>query len=313
MSLLVARIFSLAQYTTVGLAGIIAAALIVPGASLAPTGVAPQVLGAVTTNNEGTTADLSTKDSDFFPNNLSAKAVLAYDPISNQVYAQKQIDTPLAIASITKLMTALLALESGPLDTPVTITSRGTTDVRPRLAVTPGEQIALGDLVKSMLVGSVNDGALSLGDYLTRLNNRPVIEQMNERAAALGMQNSHFANSTGFDSEQNYATARDLSHLVNRLRELPVLQEVNQLTSYRFHSLSGTNFSVKATNKLIGPKNPELRAIKTGFTEDAGGAMITEVVLPEQSVVLIVLGSDQREKDSKILEQYVLKQLGQRP
>jgi D-alanyl-D-alanine carboxypeptidase (penicillin-binding protein 5/6) len=300
------------QYTFIGLAGMLVAMLAIPGASLAPTGTQPQVLGASITNSPQAT-ELNSKANDLFPNNLNAKAALAYDPISNQVYAQKQIDTPLAIASITKLMTALLALESGPLNTPVTVTSRGTTDIRPRLAVTPGEQIALGDLIKSILVGSVNDGALILGDYLTRLNKRPVVEQMNQRASELGMQNSHFANTTGFDSEQNYATARDLSLLVNRLRDIPTMTEVNQLRSYQFRSLAGTNFTVKATNKLIGPQNPELRAIKTGFTEDAGGAMITEVALPKQSIVLIVLGSNQREKDSKILERYVLEQLEQQP
>jgi len=163
----------------------------------------------------------------------------------------------------------------------------------------------VNDLFNSMLIGSANDAAQALGAYLTNAHSQPMISIMNETAQELGMDSTHYAGPIGFDSDQNYSTASDLKLLVEQVRSLPLLSALDRKESYSFVSETGHAYSIRATNTLLAG-DPEIHAIKTGFTDEAKGAMITAVYHDNKKFVIIVLGSTQREQDTKLLKSQVI-------
>jgi D-alanyl-D-alanine carboxypeptidase (penicillin-binding protein 5/6) len=236
---------------------------------------------------------------------IVADSFLIYDENSKVDIASKNPDTAVAIASLTKLMTAYVTQKYGQLTDVWAINSAGLTDIRPVLNLVVGDKVLVSDLVDGMLIGSANDAAKTLGVYLTTKIGKPMVEIMNSEAKSLGMTSTHYENPIGFDSEQNYSTASDLKLLVEKVRALPLFSDLDRKQSYSFTSESGQTYSVKATNTLLAA-DPEIHAIKTGFTDEAKGAMITAVYHDNKKFVIIVLGSTKREEDTKLLKQQVI-------
>jgi D-alanyl-D-alanine carboxypeptidase len=109
----------------------------------------------------------------------------------------------------------------------------------------------------------------------------------------------------GFDSDTNYSTAADLRLLVDEIKKYQAFSLIGRETSYTVITQSGSKFSVRATNKLI-KVDPEIIAIKTGYTNEAGGAMITEIDHDGNSFIIIVLDSSNRETDTLRLKRLVI-------
>lgn len=239
---------------------------------------------------------------------VKADSFLIYDINSKNIIASRNPDTAVAIASLTKLMTAYVVQKYGKLNDTWAINSASVNNIHPILGLNIGDKVLVGDLVNSILIGSANDAAQSLGEYLSTKQREPMIDIMNKEASLLGMNSTHYENPIGFDSEQNYSTANDLRILVDKTRELALFSDLDRKQSYSFTSETGLTYSVKATNTLIGT-DPEIHAIKTGFTDEAKGAMINAVYHDNKKFVIIVLGSTQREKDTKILKQQVISAL----
>jgi serine-type D-Ala-D-Ala carboxypeptidase (penicillin-binding protein 5/6) len=236
---------------------------------------------------------------------VSATSFLIYKESTGEIIASKNPDTALAIASITKLMTAYVVEKYGNLEDVWAISAGSTENIRPTLGLVLGDRVKIGDLVNAMLIGSANDAATALGAYLTAATDKPMTDLMNQESKNLGMNSTHYANSVGFDSEQNYSTANDLQKLLSRIRTRPLFMAVDRMQSYSFTSELGKHYSIKATNELLAA-DPEIRAVKTGYTTEAGGAMITAVYHDDLKFIIIVLGSDNRERDTKLLKDQVL-------
>ena len=234
-----------------------------------------------------------------------ADSFLVYDENSSKIIAQRNPDTAVAIASITKLMTAYVVQKYGNLDDTWAVNSASTNNINPVLGLTVGDKVLIQDLVNAMIIGSANDAAQSLGLYLGGLKNQSMIEIMNQEADKLGMSSTHYENPIGFDSEQNYSTATDLKVLVEKTRNLKMFTDLDRKQTYSFTSEFGKYYSIKATNTLIS-SDSEIHAIKTGFTDEAKGAMITAVYHGNKKFVIIVLGSNKREQDTKTLKQEVI-------
>lgn len=228
---------------------------------------------------------------------IRARSFVVYDKISGKVLISNNLDEKMAIASITKLMTALIALEELKLNEYYQIHDSDVEKVTPVAGLNPSEHILGQDLVMSMLVGSANDSAKTLGNLLSSEVGMPVIEQMNRKATELEMKNTHFSNPIGFDQEGNYSTARDIMLLTKAALNHGIFEILGKYSSYSFVSLEGGNHKVKATNKLVR-NHSDIEAIKTGNTPDALGAMITQTIVNGHGVVVIVLGSTDREGDT---------------
>jgi len=274
------------------------------GQAFAPT--EPQVLGISTSTPirgesvaETTTSSLSffIQRAPFDLKGVTAKSFLAYDIETGQVFVEKNVQDKLSIASLTKLLTALVCYSSADLSEEITIRPADVMNTRPILRLQAGDKVKVRDLLNAMLVGSNNDAALALSRYVSDVKGVTFTELMNQKAEELGMELSHFSNPLGFDSLYNYSTADDLKKLVNATQRIPFFQELGRKIDYSFLNSEGKLFTTKTTNSLIA-KYPEIQAVKTGFTEGAQGSMINRISFQGRKIIIIVLGSEDREQDT---------------
>jgi serine-type D-Ala-D-Ala carboxypeptidase (penicillin-binding protein 5/6) len=270
-----------------------------------------KVLGAtlVKARGENLTSEFiektsSVNDSAF--TNVSAKAFLVYDEKSNQNLALKNQTLKLPIASLTKLLTALVVYKEVDLMDKVVISSSDKFAVEPSLNLKSGDTVLVRDLFDSMLIGSANDAGITLANFVEKKTGKNFVELMNLKAKELSMENSKFSNPIGFDSKDNFSTVDDLKKLVIETQKYSAFVSLGKKTGYTFSSEQNNSYSVKATNKLVF-KHTEFESIKTGFTQESAGSLISKVENDSNKIVIIVIGSENREKDTLDIKNEIFK------
>ena len=235
---------------------------------------------------------------------ISAEAWMLVDDNTGFVISQKYANEPAFMASLTKMMTCLLALENGNLSDTVMITEDVfiAKDSRVRL----GDGYVMSHLIDEMMLVSDNDAAYALakqigGDTLT------FCEMMNEKAAYLGMTNTHFANPNGMPNFENYSSASDLIRLSRYcMRDSSFAQIVGtkekdiRLTDGRHMPCRNTNVLLTTYEGCIG--------IKTGFTRQAGNCLASAVTRGGITLYLVLLNS--RSMSSRFTESAILLDYG---
>ncbi len=265
----------------------------------------PQVLGAsIDLRGQAPAVITPVLGSGFNDSRVTAKSYLVADVLTGNVIAEKNGGQKEYIASLTKLLTGLVSYQSVDINATVTLTSADEFNVSPILYLRAGDGVKLVDLFNAMLVGSENDAALALSNHVATMTGRNFVYMMNSGARALGMVASNFSNPLGFDSPNNYSTAQDLLKLVMATQKLAVFTSLGRQTGYNFTGSLGRLYSAKATDTLIAG-HPEIQAIKTGYTQGAGQAMITKATENTHSIYIIVLDSQDREGDTLELEQQI--------
>lgn len=183
---------------------------------------------------------------------------------SGRVLYAKDADTPRLIASTTKLMTALVALESGhSLEEVVTIPAEAAGVEGSSLYLKAGETVKLKTLLYGMLLQSGNDAATAVALYCAG-SLEAFAQKMNEKAQQLGMTNSHFTNPTGLDGEEHYSSAYDMALLARACLDVPELKEI---TATRSTTMEGRTFVNH--NKLLW-RYEGCVGMKTGYTQGGG-------------------------------------------
>jgi len=221
---------------------------------------------------------------------LKSSSVLIVDQSDSSVLYSRRSDIAAPIASITKLMTALVVLDAKqPLDQPITITQEETALPRggvSRLSV--GTVLTRADLMHLALMSSENRAAHALGvNYPGGLP--AIVKAMNAKAAALGMTNAHFVDPTGLSSD-NVASPEDLSKMVLAASQNARIREYSTDPSYtvriRRHLVEFHN-----TDNLV--KNPAWNIIvqKTGYITEAGKCLVMEAVIEGRNVIIVLLDS----------------------
>ncbi len=228
---------------------------------------------------------------------VTAQSFIAFDLSTGKNILEKNTDSKLSIASLTKLLTSFVAYQNTDLHHEVIISKEDIIDIKPNLNLNIGDKVKALDLFNAMLIGSCNDAALSLANFVSNSTGTNFVKIMNSQAKSLGMSNSNFSNPMGFDSKYNYSTANDLKKLILSTERLAVYKNLGRRTNYEFLSEQGKKYSTVATNKLI-TKYPDIEAIKTGHTEMAKGTMATKFSLHGEEIVIIILGSIDREGDT---------------
>ncbi len=216
--------------------------------------------------------------------------MLIIDQSDSSVLYSRHSDVPMPIASITKLMTALVVLDAKqPLDEPIQITEADRDFPKggfSRLAV--GTTLTRGDLMHLALMSSENRAAHALG------NNYPggmpaMVAAMNAKAAALGMTSAHFVDPTGLSS-QNVASPEDLSKLVMAAARNPSIREYSTDRRYavkvRRHMVEFHN-----TDNLVANPTWNIIVQKTGYITEAGKCLVMAAVIEGRSVVIVLLDS----------------------
>lgn len=221
---------------------------------------------------------------------LRSSAFLVFDETSSAVLFSRHAEVPTPIASITKLMTALVVLDSAQsLDETLTVTDADREHGRgalSRLAI--GAQLSRADLLHLALMSSENRAAHALG------RNYPggvpaFVQAMNSKAALLGMSSAHFVDPSGLSS-QNVASPADLVHLVNAAAGHPVIR---QYSTDRGHSVRIGRRLLEYRNTDLLVKSPAWNIIvqKTGYITEAGRCLVLKTVIKGRAVVMVLLDS----------------------
>lgn len=197
---------------------------------------------------------------------VSAAAAVLMDADSGRLLYDKNGEKRMLIASTTKLMTALVALEQGGLQQEITVTG-GHMAEGSSMYLRPGEKLTLEMLLYGLLLSSGNDAALAVTECMG--GTVPFVARMNEKAAELGMENTHFANPNGLDDEAHYSTAEDMAKLAAAAMDDPVLRRVASTKTARIGGRTLTNH-----NKLLS-RVEGCVGLKTGYTRAAGRTLVS--------------------------------------
>lgn len=226
-------------------------------------------------------------------------AIIVKDLSKKKLIFAKDEDKILQPASLTKIMTATLAIESKKMDNIVTITP-DMIDVEPTKAnFRVGEQFYLRDLVHAALIKSANDAATAIAIYLGNGSKETFVNMMNNKADNLGMTNTSFTNPCGFDIEGHHSTAKDLLKLSEYSIKNKTFNSIVKLNRYSFKSVNTKRkYIVYSSNKLLR-KDKFVVGIKTGFTNKAGPCLIARAQKNKKDILLVMLNSHNRWENAK--------------
>lgn len=230
---------------------------------------------------------------------IKASALYMIELQSGRVLLEKNPTRRLPPASLTKIMTALIALESAPLQEVVKIHPRAIVH-HSSLKLHAGEQFLLRDLVTAMLVASANDACEAIAWHIGGDDKR-FVAMMNERATKLGLTNTHFANPCGFDAPGHYSTAGDLAKLTEQALQQPFFSMMVRTLVREISTVDGARkMSLHSTNELL--VDPDVNGVKTGYTSKAGRCLIASMFKDGQRLLLVALNMmDQWEQAARLL------------
>ncbi|HEU5138962.1 MAG TPA: D-alanyl-D-alanine carboxypeptidase family protein [Bacillales bacterium] len=221
--------------------------------------------------------------------NVSAKNAVLMESESGRVLFAKDAHEKQRIASITKIMTAILAIESGKLEKKVTISKRSAYTEGSSLYLKPGEKIRLKDLVYGLMLRSGNDAAVAIAEFVGG-SVEGFTQLMNEKAAQIGMTDTVFANPHGLDDHRNmYSTAYDMALLTKYAMKNPTFRKIWGTKTYRVEDPDGSGVLVwKNKNKLL-TRYPYATGGKTGYTTIAKRTLVSTAKKDGMSLIVVTL------------------------
>lgn len=238
---------------------------------------------------------------------LTAKAALFTDLVSGATLFEINPHQELPPASLTKMMTALVAVESYPLDEEIIVPSECL--VLPdsqKIGLVAGETLSARSLLTGLLVFSASDAACALSTHKTTVTE--FVSRMNLKAASLGMKNTKFANPIGLDEvsdDQHYSTAGDLLVLTKAFLKDEFLRQVVSLPDVLLTSTDGKySHKLVSTNELLKSYSG-ISGVKTGYTSRAGGCFISLFNRGGHEIIGIILGSGDRFGETKAVLEWV--------
>jgi len=273
----------------------------------------PSILSAQASQEIELAKILPVKKTDILPLDLKAESAISFlvkKDKSQKVLFRKEADKPLPIASLTKLMTALVVLENYKLSQMVEIDKQAAEEEGKTGFFRKGEVFSVRDLLYSSLIESSNDSVVALVDLI---GEEGFVDLMNSEAKRIGLKNTYFFNPTGLDPDAdqektNLSTARDLAVLARYLFEKePFVWETSLISQFDLYTPNGIfHHKIINTNELL-KEIPGVLGGKTGWTPQAKGCLLLIVKAPKNNGIIInvVLGSPDRFGEMKKLIQWV--------
>ena len=221
---------------------------------------------------------------------LKSSAALVVDQETNQVLLSKNANVTLPIASLTKLMTAVVVAEAKlPLDEVITVTQDDVdTEKGSRSRLKVGTQLSRKEMLQLALMASENRAAHALGRSFPG-GSEAFVTAMNAKAQSLGMEETNFVESTGLSS-RNKASARDLATLVRVAHEYPIIREMSTAPNYQVE-IGRRNFHFHNTNRLVNRADWDIGLQKTGYITEAGRCLVMQANLGGRPLIMIFLDS----------------------
>ncbi len=234
---------------------------------------------------------------------LNAQSAILIEASTGRILYEKNAEEKCAMASTTKIMTALVAIENGNLQDVVTISKHAAATSGSTINLQIGEQITVNDLLYGLMLSSGNDAAVALAEHIAG-SEEAFLAMMNQKASSLGLVNTHFATVHGLDHEQHYSTAYDMAILASVCMKNETFRTIVSTTETHISQRSLHN-----TNDLLFTY-AGATGIKTGYTGNAGRCLISSAKRDGMEMIAVVLGCESkttRFSDSRKLLDYGFK------
>ncbi len=241
---------------------------------------------------------------------ISAKRAIVYDLELESVISEKNADVVSPIGSLTKLMTAIVALKHFPPESVLRVRRSPEGAGGSTVGLQKGDQIRGKDLYYALLVVSGNDAAYVFADN-HRGGVQGFLDDMNQTAREIGMENTTFTNVVGVDNIRHRSTANDLLRLAMTVRKNEFLSTIIETREKSIVTEKYKNrFLLKTTNHLLHYDRFDIRGMKTGTTKAAGQCLVALAYIQEKPILIILLGSDSRWRDTHfIINSLISKQM----
>jgi D-alanyl-D-alanine carboxypeptidase (penicillin-binding protein 5/6) len=240
------------------------------------------------------------------PHLVGAKAAILMEASTGDILLSRDRNQRRQIASTTKLMTVLVALEHDDLDDVFSAADYHPAPAESQIGLGRGERMSVRDLLRAALLPSANDAAATLA--VGTLGSTPAfVAEMNRRAQALGQRDTHYANPVGLDDPQNYSTAHDLARLAIELRRNEFFRRTVDLPVATLRS--GAHKRTVINRNALVRRVPDVDGVKTGHTRTAGNILVGSATRDGVTVISVVLGEPSeraRDVDSLALLRYGL-------
>ncbi len=232
---------------------------------------------------------------------LTAQGVFVMDLDSGLILYDKNPHLRLKPASLTKIMTSIIALDHYQEDEILRV-KNGHNSIGNTAKLIKGDQLNASDLIYALLVPSGNDAAVTLAENYPG-GYSAFLEKMNQKAIELGLENTHFVNVSGIESPNHYTSAYDIAIIARSALERLQFSNIVSTRNITINSLKGFQYPLATTNVLLG--RPDVLGVKTGWTPEAGECL---VILAEQQghkVLISILGSEDRFGEGRRLIDWV--------
>lgn len=230
----------------------------------------------------------------------SSKSMCVMETSSKRVLYNKGDDTILPMASTTKIMTAITAIENcADLDAKFEVSSKSIGISGTSLYLREGEVFSVRDLLYGLMLVSGNDASVAIANRVGG-NEKQFVNLMNETARKIGAFNSHFDNPHGLDSKTHYTTAYDLALITSYALNNPVFSEVVSTKNTKIVNQDGKTRYLRNKNKLLHTMQGCI-GVKTGFTDDAGRCLVSACERDGMKVVCVVLNCGPMFEESESL------------
>lgn len=239
--------------------------------------------------------------------NITAQSAIVFNPDNGDIFFSKEIGKQRSVASITKLISALVILDSFDMEESIEVSLENIPEELDWiLELEEGSTLVMKDALEAMLISSYNDVAYVVANAYPNGGYPAFINAMNRKAYQLGMNDSHFSNPAGIDDTQNYSTAKDVAKLIsavlNHEKILEIAKKGSAIVSWTDKSGEVESKTIYTTNQLYGV-NQYIQGLKTGYTKEASQCFVGYFVYQNgKRIVTVVLGSQDRFNDTKVLE-----------
>ena len=238
---------------------------------------------------------------------INSRRYAIYDRLSGRCIYGKDENKQTAMASTTKIMTAIIVVENCKLEDVVTITAKAAGTGGSTLGINKDDKITVNDLLYGLMLRSGNDAAVALAIH-TAGSVEEFANMMNQKAKQLNLKNTHFVTPHGLDNEEHYTTAYELAKITDYALKNKTIAKIVATKSTTIY-INEMPRQINNTNELLG--NVEgVYGVKTGFTNNAGRCLVTSVKRGDMDLIVVVLGADTRKdraKDSMKLIEYAFK------
>lgn len=224
------------------------------------------------------------------PSELFAKSAILMDGQNQRVLFGKKETERLPMASTTKIMTCLYALEHGNLSDTVTFSSRAASAPKVHLGAAKGDQYLLSELLYSLMLESHNDSAIAIAEHISG-SVEQFCKDMTKEARDFGCYDTCFETPNGLDSENHYTTCKDLAVITCHALQNEDFRKIIRETSYTIHELSSDRATTLNNKDAFLTTYPGAIGVKTGFTGNAGYCFVGAVEKEDRLLISVVLNS----------------------